>query len=1565
MERLARLSLQHPRATLLFLALVTLGAGAGIPRLTTVVGYRGALSEDHPAIERLDRFIADFGGGLPVAAVWSCDEPHVCTSALDESALRMAVAVEKELSSHPLIRRIDSPATSPLFVPSPDGFAVRRFFEEGALARDREALARRALEDPLWRGNLVSSDGKVGAIVLQLMSSESETTVAVVPALREALRPFERQGFRFHLVGDPVDFAIAGGELEKETPRLVPVMVGLIAVTLYWLFRNLRVTLAALATTGLALLWALGAMGWLGWPQSEVTQALPPQVLVIGVCDTIHVLGVYALRRRGRKSDTVEDRTVTALLAAKEVGAACVITAITTALGFLSFSMTGFDLFARFGVIAAVGAAAALVLTFTLFPLLLVRIPSAGIRAQRASDAWSQTLHVVELLCRRRGKAILATSLLLAGFGLFGASRLRVDVDERALFGSESEVVRWAEFVEDRLRKTDTLEIAIELPAGRTAADPEVMRTVADVARHLGTLEGFGRVRSVLEPVERLHRVLRDDDPAFERPAESSAGNAQLLLALRLESGGRLDEWVTPDLGRLRLSVEVDSAAQSRRGQMLAAVRSSLDERLPEDFRYELTGPFALYYDFVAEIQQSQLSSFASATIGIFAVFAFFLWWTVSPPLEALGLASLGMVPNVLPVICTLGAMGLWGIPLDVGTAMVAAIVLGIATDDTVHVVSQFRDRRREGAPAPEAMARTIRNVGRAAISTAVALSLGFFALMLSSWQSIASFGLLSGIAILAALVAELFLLPSLVMGWSRSRPPAERPSVIHRLGRAGRQSLTVGSLLVLVLVLVLVGREELRDGEQSRLACWVLPNGYVPLAGTLDPSCPLRPHDRVERLSAGNETWRDSSPAEIEAALASGGAEVSVRVARQGERASVSIRVLRESELDRALRFLATGLSAVGALGGVLLLLAYSSAPAGAPLAALYLCLVVVGTSLVSGTSPASGPVPYLLATGLAPSAAGHLLLAFPHPRALLARIPAMRLALYAGGVLNAALLVYGYARYPGLFRVAEWLNATLCAGLLGAFLLTMALGRREAHSALERERSAEALTGMIAIHGIGAVSMGLVPRVLPRSGPWLAAAFLLAGPAPIAFALARYQLNDLRPHLRQMVVGGLVRIVYVGALAALLVALAQKAPSAVAEEPKAVLAAFCAVVFLATLLGERAWRGVRRLLPTVDLRLRGIERDHAVRASELQSAEQAARLAAETLGRGLAATGVSVFLPNEAGWLLAGEYGAPAAVDPATADRAVRLLGEDDAPLHFSIEGRSGGLAGERLRRLGVELVVPFRTRGELVGMAFVGEAGNGLPYTHPEIAFARSIAGRAATAIESGRLAAELLLSERFAAVGRVAAGLAHDVGKPMSVVYERARMMSETESYPNAAREDARGVAHLADEALSAIDRLFAESRRGEEELSPKPLEEVIERAVALATQMHGTDRVRVELPPGLPRIGRGPKLARAVLNLLDNALLASPAEAAVEVRAQCREGSLSVEVVDRGHGMSEEVLARVFEPFYTTRSAGRGRGIGLSASRSLVEAMGGRLELESAPGAGTRARISLPLESPRC
>jgi len=754
-QKLTRLSLEFPKLAVAAVALVTLVLGSGALRITTDAGFRAYVGEEHPAVRELDAFLERFGGGLPVAAVWSCEETELCETVFDTAALAMAHSVAISLERTPGVLAVASPATSPLFVPEADGFGVRRFFESGQPAPDAEFLARRAIRDPLWVGDLISDDAVVGAIVFELASSESDVNVAAMAALQAAIAPHEARGFHFHLVGDPVEFVVAGADLQMDSAILVPVIVALIGLVFFFLFRSWKIVAISLTTVGLAVIWAFGVMGWLGWPQTAVTQALAPFILVVGVCGAIHLIARQS-SERSKLGAAPEPPAETVVRVAGDIGGACLVAAATTSAGFGSFVTSGAVSFAHFGSIAAVGVMSALVLTFSLLPILIVRVCIDRDDAVSASATWASGLELVVDGALGRTRLILAGAIAAGIACSFGIHLLRVEVDVYHLFGEESQVVRWIRFVQNHLRMADSLEVAFTLPEGTDLEEPATLAEVVKHAAFLSSVDGLGEVRTLVEPLGWINRLLNGDDPAYQTFAASPAANAELLLLLSLHEPELLDHWISLDRKHVRVSVEAAQGSYTRSGAILDSVNRYLATELPAGWRAEVTGPIDVYYHMVNEVQRTQLRSFLTAAAVVFVMVACFF--------RSIPWALAAMVPTLLPVVITLGAMGIWGIYLDMGTAMVGAVVLGIAIDDTVHILTQYRRRRVGGLAAGDAIRAAILHVGRAVVTTSLALALGFFVLTLSSWESVASFGFLSGVGILGAMVADLFVLPALVV---------------------------------------------------------------------------------------------------------------------------------------------------------------------------------------------------------------------------------------------------------------------------------------------------------------------------------------------------------------------------------------------------------------------------------------------------------------------------------------------------------------------------------------------------------------------------------------------------------------------------------------------------------------------------------------------------------------------------------------------------------------------------------------------------------------------------------
>jgi len=749
MYRLTRFTLENRALVGAILAGVTLFLALGVPKVQVVHGFRVLIGEDHPVVETLDSMTERFGGSRPFEIGWRCGEAWPCANALDESSLAVAEHLTRSFEALPFVRRVYSPSNTAVLVPDEGGFTTRRLVEEGSTAPDLERLAKLARDDIVWKRRLISEDLSAAILIVAPRDATVETEDALYDAVAPLLRPFEDQGFVFSLNGALVRTILSGRALENSTARIIPLLIGVIGVVLFWTSRSIQNVVLSLLTMGIAVLWAQGLMGWAGWPQDGIHQVLAPLIVIVGVCDAVHLLA-----RADELSGQIAERL---LIASRDVGAPCVVTTATSAVALASFTTSDLEAFIRFGMISSLGVSACLLLTFSLLPLLASLSPLKNQQpAQWTAPGSLSSTKLSRASLDHPRTVLLACTFLLLGGSAGIIARLRVDTDFRQAFGETGELSRWAGFFESVRGTSDTLEIDVEIPRGMDIYSDSVLATIGLLSARLELLPGLGESFSLLDLLRRLDQALAGESQNSSQSTIDSHRAAELVELISFDDPASLEPWVTLDRRAARLSIEAHWLPQSQSRPLMEAVRAAIAETTPPDWIVRLGGIMALDDVWVTDVQSTQLRSFPTAFLLVFALSAMFL--------RSVWLGLIAMVPSVLAIAVTLGTMGWLGMGLDIGRAMIGAVVIGIGVDDAIHFLDAYRKQLARGGSREEAIEFAVGHTGRAIVTTSLALAFGFLTLMASAWQTISSFGFFVSITILAALVATLFLLPTLLM---------------------------------------------------------------------------------------------------------------------------------------------------------------------------------------------------------------------------------------------------------------------------------------------------------------------------------------------------------------------------------------------------------------------------------------------------------------------------------------------------------------------------------------------------------------------------------------------------------------------------------------------------------------------------------------------------------------------------------------------------------------------------------------------------------------------------------
>jgi predicted RND superfamily exporter protein len=503
----------------------------------------------------------------------------------------------------------------------------------------------------------------------------------------------------------------------------------------------------------------VGFIALLGWKLDLAFTSAPTLLTAIGVAHSVHILSEFRARFAA-----LGDRRDALVATFALIGTPCMLTSVTTAVGFLAMSFVPIKGIAHMAVYNAFGVLAAFLLSFTL----LVAFLSFGRRAPRRiapgdtmppiHGRWMRAglLGVARFVMRRRVPILVAFGAVFA-LSIAGIARLTVDSNWLEDFSDDMPIKAVTQRVDAVMGGVTNLILLFDGGAPDAVKEPAVLRDIERVQRWADARPHLVRKSySLVDILKDLNQSFHAEDPAWFRLPESRDLVAQYLLLYETAGGGESDEYVSSDYRRSSLELRLRLAMTGETAALVRDLEAELAARPLEASTLSLTGIGALWLKLLDYIVGSQIQAFLVAFSAI-AVLMCLLFWSVRT-------GAISMMPNLSPVLLILGVMGWLGIPLDYNKVSIAAVAMGIAVDDTIHLVSRYRHEFQRLGRYDEALLAAMLGVGRALIVTSVALVLGFLVLVLSLLDSQATFGILLAATITTALVADFLLMPALVL---------------------------------------------------------------------------------------------------------------------------------------------------------------------------------------------------------------------------------------------------------------------------------------------------------------------------------------------------------------------------------------------------------------------------------------------------------------------------------------------------------------------------------------------------------------------------------------------------------------------------------------------------------------------------------------------------------------------------------------------------------------------------------------------------------------------------------
>ena len=693
---------------------------------------------------------------------------------------KLTRSLKKEV---PFVNEITSLTNVEFMEGVPGGIKVYELLED--FPTNQEDLLKirdKVLAKPAYVGGIASQDGQYAAVIIEMEKSciDSPEQIKLDPeggsgldnlypqvsmdAIEKILNQPEYSDLEFFHAGDVPFNAIYNRLAERESMILMGVAFLIIGILLAFVFRSVVGVVGPFAVVLLALTISVGFIGLLRWRMDFMFALLPTLLIAIGVADSVHMLTTFKVQ-----FSLLSNRREAVRRTMFLVGTPCLLTSVTTAAGLSAMSISRIKSLAHFAVYSAVGVIAAFLFSISLLVVFLSLGRSApgektGKKPSQVRSLFNRLDHGFDALLAgiasfdvRFRKPIIF--LFLVGFVLSAIGMTKLTVDSNFLTELKEEVPlrQVTTFVDEVMGGTSSVVYLFDTGIPDGVKDIEVLRQIEGLQREADKYTDIVKKSySIVDILKDINQSFHDGNPAYYVLPGSRELVAQYLLIYSMSGGSEAEDYVSSDYSRARLELRCKTIEMSRLGKMLGELEGFLETQSNAVSRIQVTGIGALWLVFQEYVTESQIKGILLAFTVIAAMMCFIL--------RSVRIGLVSMIPNISPVVLTLGVMGWVGLHLDYVRILIAAVAIGIAVDDTIHLVTRYRFEFLRCRDYAKALAESMQDMGRALFTTSVMLMSGFLVNLMSSANSISTLGMLLAATIFAALVADFFLMPAIIM---------------------------------------------------------------------------------------------------------------------------------------------------------------------------------------------------------------------------------------------------------------------------------------------------------------------------------------------------------------------------------------------------------------------------------------------------------------------------------------------------------------------------------------------------------------------------------------------------------------------------------------------------------------------------------------------------------------------------------------------------------------------------------------------------------------------------------
>tara|TARA_R110002051_G_scaffold10175_11_gene38852 strand:+ start:54197 stop:56602 length:2406 start_codon:yes stop_codon:yes gene_type:complete len=760
----ARIILRNRPLILLLVAGVTIFLAMQWKHMRFTYTEANLLPDDHEVNIEYQRFLDTFGeeGNLIVLGIKndSLFTPRVL-NAWNELATKIdsfpAVTFSVSLKDLKLLDKKENPQRFDLkpFIPEPitssaQGENYRKqlfndlpFYENLIYNKETGTIRSAVYLDKEIVNTPVRRDFVVNDLIPLLAAFEKEHDLKVRASGMPYIRTLNAQN-----IVDEIGWFVGGALLVT-------------SLIFFFFFRSYRATFISMITVVIGVMWAFGFLGLLRYEITVLTALIPPLIIVIGIPNCIFLINKYQQEYKKHGNQVKALQRVIA-----KVGNATLMTNITTASGFATFILTESSLLKEFGIVASINIIGIFLLSLLIIPIIYSYMPPPKERhLKHLGKRWIERfVDWMEHVVRNHRIAIFIASILLLIFSIIGIYQIKVSGSLIEDMPKKTSFFKDIRFFEQEFDGIMPLEILIDTKRKKGVMKLATLKRMDELSALIEEQPELSKPISIVNLVKyskqayyngspKYYQLPTSNERAFILPYASSFSEDTNLMTSYVDSTGQYARITTfmKDIG----TDQMERAENN--------LRTKIATLFPED-RYEvtMTGKALVFQKGTNYLVKNLVISLSLAVLLI----ALFMAWMF----RSLRMILVSLIPNLLPLLITAGLMGFLGVPIKPSTILVFSIAFGISVDDTIHFLAKYRQELRANKwKIKKSVYASLRETGVSMFYTSIVLFFGFSVFMISSFGGTVALGGLVSATLLFAMLANLLLLPALLLSLERN----------------------------------------------------------------------------------------------------------------------------------------------------------------------------------------------------------------------------------------------------------------------------------------------------------------------------------------------------------------------------------------------------------------------------------------------------------------------------------------------------------------------------------------------------------------------------------------------------------------------------------------------------------------------------------------------------------------------------------------------------------------------------------------------------------------------------